>query len=117
MLTFLPLIGLAAQVILQTAGSLAGLNSTTQTTISQLLAGLFPLIGSLTSGQGKLQDALATLAALQGVLTTLMADTSLPADKLNQLKLLAGDVQAGMVAYVKAGSGFDASTYTPIQGV
>lgn len=114
---FLPLIGLFANVALAAVGASGIISPATTTLIGNLLSGVTPLVGALTSGATKLQDVLAVLAGLSSIIAALEADTGLPADRLAQLKLLDGDVQAAITAYIQAGKGYDATNYAPIAPV
>ncbi|HEY3620739.1 MAG TPA: hypothetical protein VGK96_28380 [Candidatus Sulfotelmatobacter sp.] len=116
-MNFLPIIGIFANIVLQAVGAAGVLAPATTNLIESLIGNISPLIATLFSGQPKVQDVLAVLAGLSAIITTLEQDTNLPADRLARLKLLDGEVSAAISAYVKAGAGFDATTYTQISPV
>lgn len=117
MLAFLPIISLFGNILVQVVGSLTGLSPTTQTLISSLLPNVTAIIQNLMSAKGTLQDVLASLAGLSSILATLMADPAISADKLKLLETYDDEVQAAILAYVKAGTGYNAATYSPISPV
>lgn len=117
MLTFLPLIGLFANIVLQAVTSAGIISPATTALINGLIAGVVPLIGNLTSGNSKVQDVLAVLAGLSSIIDTLKADTKLPADKLAIIQTYDAEIQAAIAAYVQAGKGLDLTAYTPITPV
>ena len=114
---FLPLIGLFANVALAAVGASGLISPATTKLITDLISGVTPLVGNLTSGATKLQDVLAVLAGLSSIIATLKADTGLPADKLALLNSLDGEVEAAIAAYIQSGKGYDATNYTPIAPV
>jgi hypothetical protein len=117
MLTFLPLIGLFANIALTAVGASGVISPSTTKLITDLIGGVTPLIGSLAAGNTKLQDVLAVLAGLSSIIAALKKDTSLPADKLALLASLDDEVDAAIAAYLSAGKGYDPANYTPIAEV
>jgi len=117
MLSFIPLISLIANVLMQSLGAAGVVSPATSTLVTGLAGGVLGLLGNLAPGQTKVQDVLAVLAGLSSILATLKADTSLPADKLTLINNLDGEVQAAIKGYITAGHGFDASLYSPVATV
>lgn len=105
----LTIIGTLIPTILQNAGVIG---ASTNNLISSLLIPIEALIGNLKNSQNATQSGLAALGAAAGVIAVLKATTGLPADVLTQINSIDLDVQAALIAYVKAGSGFDISVYT-----
>ena len=93
------------------------IGANTQNLINGLSGPLSNLIQSLAAGTTKTQDALAVLAAAQGVVAVLKSTTGLPADVLTEANNIDADITAALTAYAKAGSGFDATIYAPIAEV
>ena len=89
----------------------------TSNLIQALLGPAQALISKLISGGSASSETLAALAAAMAVATALKANTSLPADTLAEVNNVLSDLQAALVAYVKAGAGFDPSIYIPITPV
>ncbi|CAN5951061.1 unnamed protein product [Sphagnum jensenii] len=93
------------------------IGSSTSNLITSLLSTITPLISNLQNGTSKVQDTLAVLGALTGVIASLKANTSLPAATLAEINQLDLDVQAALTAYVQSGKGVDLSVLTPIAPV
>lgn len=107
------IVALFGQVAAAALSSFHVISPTTQTLIQGITGGVANLIPAFNSGS-KVTDAISVLAGIQVMLTTLIADPALPSDKLAELKLLLGDVQAGIEGYVTASKGYDAANYAPI---
>src|SRR5271170_7484177 len=93
---FLQILGLFGNVALSAVGAAGLISPATSTLITQLLTGATTLVGSLASGNTKLQDVLAALAALSSVVAALKADPAIAADpaKLTLLTNLDGEISA-----------------------
>lgn len=112
--TILSILGSIIPVILQNSGVIG---SSTATLITNLLSPVETLIANLKSGQPKMQDALAILAAVSGAITVLKANTALSPDVLTEVNNIDLDVQKALAAYVQAEKGLDLTIYQPIAPV
>lgn len=73
-----------------------------------------PLLLSIGSGNSATQETLAFWATLIGILTALQQNTKLDPAILAKVKEYLAGAQAGLTAYVTAGSGYDPTLYTPV---
>lgn len=89
----------------------------TQTIIQNLTAPVATLLQNLSSGQTKVEDGLAALAAMAGVVAVLKANTNLPQTVLTEIANIDSDIQAALKAYVTAEGGLDLTKYQPIPQV
>lgn len=112
--TILTILGSLVPTILQNAGVI-GAGATTL--INNLLTPVETLISSLIAGTSKIQDGLAVLAAMAGVVAVLKANTNLPAAVLTQIGDIDTDIQAALTAYVTAEAGLNLSLYQQIAPV
>ncbi len=112
--TIITILGTLVPTILQNSGVIG---PKVGTLIANLMGPVSTLLAGIGSGQSKSQDALAALGAMQGVITVLEADTSLPAALLTQLGNIAADIKAALAAYMAAEKGFDLTVYQQISTV
>lgn len=113
--TILAIVGNLIPAILLNRGVIG---SSTATLIASLLSPVQTLIANLMkSGSTTTSDFLAVLAALSGVIGVLKTTQNLPADVLTQINGADKDVQAALLAYAKAGTGFDITVYGQIAEV
>lgn len=73
-----------------------------------------PLLLSIGSGNSGTQETLAFWATLIGILTALQQNTKLDPAILAKVKEYLVSAQAGLAAYVTAGSGYNPALYTPV---
>ena len=104
--------GIVGPLVTQILANRGVIGTGTQNLINSLSNPLSNLIASLSTATTKTQDALAVLAAAQGVVNVLKASTGLPADVLTEINNIDADIQKALIAYAQAGKGFDASIYT-----
>jgi len=117
MLGFLPILSLIINALGTALPLIPGVNPTISKTAVDLAGGVVGLLGNIQPGQAKSADVIAALSGASTLLTILKADTSLPADKLQLVDNLIGEIQAAIVAYVSAGKGFDPANYSQITPV
>lgn len=113
----LQLILLIADLGLAAAQNQGALSAGTVNLINTLTAIVLPAIQKIVGGQGKLQDVVTALGTLNGVLTVLESDTSLPPDELARIKALSAAAQAGITEYLDSKSGVDLTKLTPIDPI
>lgn len=111
--TILSIIGVLIP-ILQNQGVIG---SSATTLISNLLAPVETLLANIKGGTSKMQDALAALGAMSGVIAALKANTAISADVLAQVNGIDLDIQKALSYYVQAEGGYNASLYTQIAPV
>lgn len=98
-------------------GSLAASGKIPQSAAS-LTSALGPIIAAaiarLQTGQGKVDDVVTALGALNATLEVLKAQTGLDADTLNQIQVYSNAVQQGMTEYLDSKAGIDLSKLSPV---
>ena len=73
-----------------------------------------PLLTSVGAGNTATQEILAAYAALIGILTALQQNTKLDPATLAKVEAYLVAAQAGLAAYVTAGSGYNPALYVPV---
>lgn len=114
MLTILPIIQLAITLIggiLQNKGVIGAATDNLITTLSAAASSLISSVNSKTTG---IQDTMAILGTLAGVVATLKTNTNLSPDLLALVASADTDIQASLAGYVQAGKGFDITAYAPV---
>lgn len=81
---------------------------------SNLLAGVLANKDAPAAG---INDTMAALGTLSGVIQTLKADTGLSKDFLAYLDQASASVNAALAAYVQSGKGFDVTMFAPVAEV
>lgn len=114
MLGFLPVLTLIIKALGLALPLIPGVSPTISKTATDLAGGVLGLLAGIVPGQTKSADVIAALSGAMTLLMTLKADTSLPADKIQLIDNLIGEIQAAIVAYVAAGKGFDPANYSQI---
>lgn len=113
----IPLIELGINTLL----SVLKTSGVTKTDFSSLSAALeqalTPLVGLIGQQNAPTSVILASLGSFIGVLNTLKTQTGLPQDLLNQINEYLSAAEAATSAWVKAGQGFDATQYQPVQPI
>lgn len=112
--TILTILGQLVPTILANSGVIG---SATSTLIQNLLTPVAALFANLAVGQSKVQDGLAVLGAMAGVIAVLKANTTLPAAVLTQIANVDSDVQAALAAYMVAEGGLNLAIYQQITPV
>lgn len=117
MLAFLPIITLIINALGTALPLIPGVSPTISKTSTDLAAGVISLLGGIVPGQAKSADVIAALSGAMTLLTTLRADTTIAPDKITLIDNLISEIQAAIVAYVSAGTGFNAANYAQIAPV
>jgi hypothetical protein len=117
MLGFLPILTLIINALGTALPLIPGVSATIAKTSTDLATGVVGLLAGIVPGQAASSDVIAALSGAMALLTTLKADTSIAPDKLTLIDNLIGEIQAAIVAYVSAGTGFNASNYAQIAPV
>jgi len=73
-----------------------------------------PLLQSIGAGNTATQEILAAYATMIGILTALQQDTKLDPATLGTVRAYLNSAQAGLMAYITAGSGYNPALYTPV---
>ena len=109
--TILTILGTLVPSILANSGVIG---ASTSTLITNLLGPVSNLLANIGAGHSKVEDGLAALGAMQGVVTVLEAVPGLPQPFLAQLADITADIKAALAAYVKAEGGLDLTVYQQI---
>jgi len=117
MLSFLPILTLIINALGTALPLIPGVSATTAKTATGLASGVVSLLGTITPANTTSQNVIAALSGAMALLTTLKADTSIAPDTLTLIDNLIGEIQAAIVAYVSAGTAFNAANYSPIATV
>lgn len=104
-------LGTLVPIVLQNTGVIGANGAQLASTLSNLGISLFT---SIKAGGSDVQDGLAALATLSGVLAVLKSNTGISADVLTQIDNLDKDVTAGLKGYALAGEGLDLTLYGPL---
>ncbi len=73
-----------------------------------------PLLVSIGSGNTATQEILAAYATMIGILAALQKNTKLDAATLAKVQAYLVATQAGLTAYITAGSGYNPALYVPV---
>ena len=73
-----------------------------------------PLLTSVGAGNTATQEILAAYAAMIGVLTALQQNTKLDPATLAKVQAYLVSSQAGLTAFITAGSGYNPALYVPV---
>jgi prefoldin subunit 5 len=73
-----------------------------------------PLLLSVGQGNTATQEILAAYATLIGILQALQQNTKLDPATLAKVQEYLTSAQAGLTAYITAGSGYNPALYTPV---
>jgi prefoldin subunit 5 len=73
-----------------------------------------PLLASIGSGNTATQEILAAYATMIGILTALQKNTKLDAATLAKVQAYLTAAQAGLTAYITAGSGYNPALYVQV---
>lgn len=114
LITILSILGSLVPTILSNSGVIG---AKTSTLISSLITPVETLLSNLKGGTSPVQDGLAALGAMSGVIAVLKANTSLPAATLTEINNIDLDVEKALAAYVSAEAGFNPLTYSQITPV
>ena len=76
-----------------------------------------PLLTSVGQGNTATQEILAAYAALIGILTALQQNTKLDPATLAKVQAYLTASQAGLTAFITAGSGYNPALYVPVQPI
>jgi len=96
----------------------SGVTKTDYSSLAESLeSALTPLFGLIGQKNAPTSVILASLGAFIGVLNTLKQQQGLPQDVLTEIDEYMSAAQAATAAYVKAGQGFDASLYSPLEPI
>ncbi len=116
MIGFLPILTMIVNALGLALPLISGVSVTVAKTSTDLATGVIGLLGNIKQGSTS-SDVIAALSGAMTLLMALKADTSIPADKLQLIENLIGEIQAAIVAFVSAGAGFDPANYTPVPTV
>ncbi len=73
-----------------------------------------PLLASVGAGNTPTQEVMAAYGAMIGILTALEQNTKLDPATLAKVEAYLVAAQAGLAAYVTAGSGYNPALYVPV---
>lgn len=117
MLSFLPILSLIINALGTALPLIPGVSPTIAKTSTDLASGVITLLSGIVPGQTASANVIAALSGAMALLSTLKQDTTIPADKLTLIDNLIAEIQAAIVAYVSAGTGFNPASYAPIAPV
>jgi hypothetical protein len=114
MLAFLPILTLIINALGTALPLIPGVNAAISKTATGLATGVISLLSGIVPGVSTSQNVVAALSGAESLLATLKTDTTIAPDKLTLIDNLIGEIQAAIVAYVSAGTGFSAANYSQL---